>query len=58
MLRLLHGPLSLREIGQVLSVSHNTIKSRARAIYRKLGVSNRREATQRCRQRVISGRCT
>ncbi len=55
-LRLLHGPLSLREIGQVLSVSHNTIKSHTRAIYRKLGVSNRREAIQRCRQRVSSAR--
>lgn len=53
-LRLLHGPLSLREIGQELSVSHNTIKSHTRAIYRKLGVSNRREAIQRCRQRVSS----
>ena len=43
MLQLLHGPLSRREIGQVLSVSHNTIKSHTRAIYRKLGVSNRLE---------------
>ena len=31
-LRLLYGPLSLREIGKVLSVSHNTIKSHTRAI--------------------------
>jgi len=43
-LRLLGGSLSLREIGQELYVSQNTIKTHIRAIYRKLGVSTRRDA--------------
>ena len=44
-LHLLQGTLSLREIGQELHLSANTIKTHAQAIYRKLGVSTR----QRCR---------
>jgi LuxR family maltose regulon positive regulatory protein len=48
-LRLLRGTLSLREIGQELCLSQNTIKTHARAIYRKLGVSTRQEA-------VVKGR--
>jgi LuxR family maltose regulon positive regulatory protein len=43
-LRMLAGPLSLRDVGAELFVSHNTIKAHARAIYRKLGVSSRRDA--------------
>jgi LuxR family maltose regulon positive regulatory protein len=43
-LQMLHGPLSLREIGDGLFVSHNTVKTHTRAIYRKLGVSTRAEA--------------
>jgi LuxR family maltose regulon positive regulatory protein len=43
-LRLLRGTLSLREIGQELYVSPNTIKTHAQAIYRKLGVSTRHDA--------------
>ncbi len=46
-LRLLRGPLSLREIGQELFLSANTIKTHTRAIYRKLGVSTRTEAVER-----------
>jgi LuxR family transcriptional regulator, maltose regulon positive regulatory protein len=46
-LRLLRGPLSLREIGQELFLSANTIKSHTRAIYRKLGVSTRAGAVER-----------
>ena len=46
-LRLLQGTLSLREIGQELHLSANTIKTHAQAIYRKLGVSTRRDAVQR-----------
>jgi ATP/maltotriose-dependent transcriptional regulator MalT len=49
-LRFLHGTLSLREIGQELHVSQNTIKSHTQAIYRKLGVSTRYDAIQRCRE--------
>jgi len=43
-LRLLRGTLSLREIGQQLCLSQNTIKTHAQAIYRKLGVSTRQDA--------------
>jgi LuxR family maltose regulon positive regulatory protein len=43
-LRLLRGSLSLREIGQELFLSQNTIKTHTRAIYRKLGVSTRHDA--------------
>ena len=46
-LRLLRGPLSLREIGQELFLSANTIKTHTRAIYRKLGVGTRTEAVER-----------
>ena len=49
-LRLLRGTLSLREIGQELFVSPNTVKTHAQAIYRKLGVSSRRDAVQRGRE--------
>lgn len=52
-LRFLMGKLSLREIGQEMYVSHNTIKSHTRAIYRKLGVSNRHEAIQHGRERFV-----
>jgi LuxR family maltose regulon positive regulatory protein len=46
-LRLLHHlptHLSFREIADELIVSNNTVKSQAQSIYRKLGVSSRREA--------------
>jgi len=43
-LRLLAGTLSLREIGNELYVSANTVKTHTQAIYRKLGVSTRNEA--------------
>lgn len=49
-LRLLRGPLPLREIGRELDVSINTIKSHTRAIYRKLGAADRRDAIQHARQ--------
>ncbi len=44
MLHLLQGTLSLREIGQELHLSANTIKTHSQAIYRKLGVSTRHDA--------------
>jgi LuxR family maltose regulon positive regulatory protein len=43
-LRLLGGTLSLREIGNELYVSANTVKTHTQAIYRKLGVSTRYDA--------------
>jgi LuxR family maltose regulon positive regulatory protein len=48
-LRLLRGPQSLREIGQQLYLSPNTVKTHATAIYRKLGVSTRQDAIARGR---------
>lgn len=48
-LRALTGPLSEREIGRELYVSHNTVHSHTRSIYRKLGVSSRAEAVERAR---------
>jgi ATP/maltotriose-dependent transcriptional regulator MalT len=49
-LRLLTGNLSERSIGQQLYVSHNTVHSHVRSIYRKLGVSSRAEALERSRE--------
>jgi ATP/maltotriose-dependent transcriptional regulator MalT len=49
-LRLLQGPPSLREIGQELHLSANTIKTHVQAIYRKLGVSMRRDAVEQGRE--------
>jgi LuxR family transcriptional regulator, maltose regulon positive regulatory protein len=46
-LRMLQGTLSLRDIGRELYLSPNTIKTHARALYRKLGVSDRQEAVAR-----------
>jgi LuxR family maltose regulon positive regulatory protein len=43
-LRMLGGTMSLREIGQELYVSPNTVKTHIRSIYRKLGVSTRSDA--------------
>ena len=48
-LRLLRGSLSLREIGQQLYLSPNTVKTHATAIYRKLAVSTRQDAIARGR---------
>ncbi len=52
-LRLLRGTLSLREIGQELHLSPNTIKTHTRVIYRKLGAGNRRQAIERGRRMGI-----
>jgi ATP/maltotriose-dependent transcriptional regulator MalT len=49
-LRLLTGDLSERSIGRELYVSHNTVHSHVRSIYRKLGVSSRAEALERSRE--------
>jgi DNA-binding NarL/FixJ family response regulator len=43
-LQLLRGSLTLTEIAAELELSPNTIKTHTRAIYRKLGVHNRRDA--------------
>jgi LuxR family maltose regulon positive regulatory protein len=49
-LRLLRGTLSLREIGQELYLSPNTVKTHTRAAYRKLGVSTRQDAIARAQE--------
>ncbi len=49
-LQLLTSDLSERDIGHELYVSHNTIHSHVRSIYRKLGVSTRAGALKRTRE--------
>ena len=49
-LKLLRGELSERDIGRELYVSHSTVHSHVRAIYRKLAVSSRADALERGRQ--------
>lgn len=46
-LRLMVEGLSVREIGERLFVSENTVRTHRRALYRKLGVHSRAEATAR-----------
>jgi len=48
-LQMLGGSLSMREIAQELGLSLNTVKTHTRAIYRKLGVSARRDAVNALR---------
>ncbi|WP_217912687.1 LuxR C-terminal-related transcriptional regulator [Miltoncostaea marina] len=52
-LRHLTGSASLREIAAELYVSHNTVKTQIRSIYRKLGAATRDEAVARARERGI-----
>ncbi|HEX2045413.1 MAG TPA: LuxR C-terminal-related transcriptional regulator [Gaiellaceae bacterium] len=49
-LRLLSSDRTLREIGATLYVSHNTVKTHVRGIYRKLHASTRGEAVARARE--------
>ena len=49
-LRLLSGTLSQRDIGRELYLSHNTIHSHTKSIYRKLAVSSRSEAVNHARE--------
>jgi LuxR family maltose regulon positive regulatory protein len=52
-LRRLTGDGSAREIAADLYVSHNTVKTQMRAIYRKLGVASREDAVRRARERGL-----
>jgi LuxR family maltose regulon positive regulatory protein len=52
-LALLPSDLSQREIGRELYLSLNTVKTHARNIFRKLGVSSREEAVARARERGL-----
>ena len=47
LLPLLATHLSFREIGDLLFVSRNTVKTQAISVYRKFGVSSRSEAIAR-----------
>ena len=49
-LKMLGGSLSERDIGRELYLSHNTVHSHTRSIYRKLGVSSRSDALAQARQ--------
>ncbi|MFG2037494.1 LuxR C-terminal-related transcriptional regulator [Dactylosporangium sp. NPDC048998] len=49
-LQYLRSMLSIAEIANVLSVSANTVKTHVRHVYRKLGVSRRRDAVRRGRE--------
>jgi len=63
-LRMLTSRLSERDIGRELYLSHNTIHSHTRSIYRKLGVSSRGEALEKAgtlgilRSRFLCARST
>jgi LuxR family transcriptional regulator, maltose regulon positive regulatory protein len=57
-LRHLPSHLSFREIAERLYVSPNTVKTHARGIYRKLGVSSRGKAVERARGAGLVGRAT
>ena len=46
-LRLLPSDLTLRQIGDELYLSHNTVKTHSRNLYRKLGAGNRVDAVRR-----------
>ncbi|MET9296983.1 LuxR C-terminal-related transcriptional regulator [Streptomyces sp. NPDC003077] len=52
-LRALRREVPLRWIADDLFVSHNTVKSHARAVYRKLGAHSRAEALCRARERGL-----
>jgi LuxR family transcriptional regulator, maltose regulon positive regulatory protein len=52
-LRELPSLMSLREIAASRSLSLNTVKSHLRSIYRKLGVTGRREAVEAARRRDL-----
>ncbi|MGY4902247.1 LuxR C-terminal-related transcriptional regulator [Streptomyces sp. 900116325] len=49
-LRALCGPLTLREIAAELYVSHNTVKTQVRAVFRKLDAHDRSGAVARARE--------
>jgi LuxR family maltose regulon positive regulatory protein len=52
-LRLLPTELSVSELGKLLYVSPSTIKTHVKSVYRKLGVSSRKEAVERAYARML-----
>jgi ATP/maltotriose-dependent transcriptional regulator MalT len=52
-LRLLHTELSVSELGKQLYVAPSTVKSHVKSVYRKLGVSSRKEAVEQAYARRL-----
>jgi ATP/maltotriose-dependent transcriptional regulator MalT len=52
-LRYLVSENSISEIGQILHISKNTMKTHLRNIYKKLGVSGRGEAAKKAKENLI-----
>jgi LuxR family maltose regulon positive regulatory protein len=52
-LRLLVGELSTRQMAQSLYVAPNTVRTQVKSIYRKLGVSSRKEAVKEAHARGL-----
>jgi LuxR family maltose regulon positive regulatory protein len=52
-LRFLQTELSVSELGKLLYVSSSTIKSHVKSVYRKLGVSSRKEAVEQAFARKL-----
>ena len=52
-LRLLVGELSTRQMAQRLYVAPSTVRTQVKSIYRKLGVSSRKQAVQEARVRGL-----
>jgi LuxR family maltose regulon positive regulatory protein len=55
-LRLLASELSVRQIGEALFLSPNTVRSHTRSIYRKLGVNTRADAVARAEALGLLGK--
>jgi DNA-binding CsgD family transcriptional regulator len=51
MLELLSKGLNNREMGQVLGIAEDTVKTHLKGLFRKLNVSNRAEAVHEAMQR-------
>ena len=56
LLPLLATHLSLAQIGERLHVARATVKAQTASVYRKLGVSSRREAVDRSRELGLDDR--
>jgi LuxR family transcriptional regulator, maltose regulon positive regulatory protein len=52
-LRLLGGELSTRQMGNSLFISTSTVRAHIKSIYRKLGVSSRKEAVEEAKAREL-----
>jgi LuxR family maltose regulon positive regulatory protein len=52
-LRLLNGELSASQMGDSLYVAPNTVRTHIKSIYRKLGVSTRKEAVEEAYSRKL-----